>query len=506
MIHLTGIAIVIFALFFWQIKQRSDDSPGLFPLLIGVGLLMGGYGIYSASMSIDEKFKYIIVDLIGMGALGWILRTLSWKYRNNTLIPVVVVSILFLLFLYQNIFQKSQIHYPENLAPNAELLVEIREGYNANELRDLLDKYQLTTANAFAMKDVDATDLDDYITVNIPESKMELYDEIVAELRATNTVEWLEGNEEIFVAPLHPEKKMPDTNKRFGVNDPAIGQQWALDAMGVDGFYSFLKKNKIKPKKKALIAILDTGVDAKHEDIKDNFKSTNAKYNQDFMGHGTHCAGIAGAVTNNGKGVASLAWSNGFVSLTSVQVLDKNGMGTQQKIINGILEAADNGADVISMSLGGRSNQRSERAYQKAMDYAAKKGAIVVVAAGNSNRNAKDYAPVNTKGVIGVSAVDQELNRAAFSNFVSDIPMGIAAPGVGVYSTMPGDKYAALSGTSMATPYVAGLLGMMKSLRPSLTTSEAYDLLKKTGKETKSTDLTGYFIQPKAVIESLSRN
>ncbi len=129
-----------------------------------------------------------------------------------------------------------------------------------------------------------------------------------------------------------------------------------------------------------------------------------------------------------------------------------------------------------------------------------------MVAAGNSNRNAKDYAPVNTKGVIGVSAVDQELNRAAFSNFVSDIPMGIAAPGVGVYSTMPGDKYAALSGTSMATPYVAGLLGMMKSLRPSLTTSEAYDLLKKTGKETKSTDLTGYFIQPKAVIESLSRN
>jgi len=395
------------------------------------------------------------------------------------------------------------VHFPENLAPDAELLMEIREGHDISEIRDLLDKYQLSAAKAFTMQDETITDLDDYITVNIPENKLEYYDEIVAKLRATDAIEWIEGNEEISIAPIQPEKKMPDINKKYGVNDPAISQQWALDAMGVDAFYTFLKKNKIKPKKKALIAILDTGVDAKHEDIKANFKSINTKYNQDFMGHGTHCAGIAAAVTNNGKGVASLAWNDKFVSLTSVQVLDKNGMGTQQKIINGILEAADNGADVISMSLGGRSNQRSQRAYQKAMDYAAKKGAIVVVAAGNSNRNAKDYAPVNIRGVIGVSAVDSELNRAAFSNYVSDISMGIAAPGVGIYSTMPGDKYAALSGTSMATPYVAGLLGIMKSLRPSLTTKEAYTILKNTGKETRNTDLTGYLIQPREVVVSL---
>ena len=102
------------------------------------------------------------------------------------------------------------------------------------------------------------------------------------------------------------------------------------------------------------------------------------------------------------------------------------------------------------------------------MEYAAKKGAIVVVAAGNSNMNAKDYAPANTPGVITVAALDTNLNRASFSNFVQDLDQGIAAPGVAIYSSIPGNKYAAFNGTSMATPYVAGLVGLMKSLQPDL--------------------------------------
>lgn len=475
-----------------------------FPLAIGLGLLLAGTGIYTASMSVNNKFQFIIVDLIGMGLLGVLFEKFSWKIRNNSLIPVVVVSLLFALFVYQNIFDKSQSFFPTNLAPEAELLVEIEEGASIHSIDPIVSEYGLEVKEAFQMKDRNITDLDDYFTLNIPSDRMSDYAIIVDKLRAINTVEWLEGNEEISVAPIQIEKKLPDANKKFGVNDPNVGTQWGLDAMKVDAFYQYLKKNKIKAKKQAVIAILDTGVDSKHEDLKGNFKSINEKYDADQQGHGTHCAGIAAAVTNNGKGVASLSWNNQFIKVTSVQVLDKNGMGTQQKIINGILEAADNKVDVISMSLGGRSNQRSQKAYQKAVDYAIKKGVIVVAAAGNSNRNARDYAPVNTPGVIGVSAVDQELNRASFSNYVSDIPMGIAAPGVGIYSTLPGNKYAPLSGTSMATPYVAGLLGMMKSLNPSLTTKEAFKIMNKTGAETKNTKLTGKLIQPKAVIELLS--
>ncbi len=503
MIHIIGLSIAIFALLFWQIKKNSMVNSGVFPMLIGLGILTAGLGLYTASMSGDNKFQFLIMDLIGMGLLGTIFEKLSWKYRTNSTIPIVVVSVLFLLFVYQNIFDKKQYHYPLDLAPDAELLVEIKETYSIKSIQDIIGKYELEFDRAFKMKDVNSTDLDDYYTLNIPADRMQDYAEIIHDLKHNYAVEWLEGNEEISVAPISPERKTPDANKRYGVNDPDIRAQWGLDVMEVSSFYAFLKKNKIKAKKKAVIAILDTGVDSKHEDIQSNFKSTNRKYDTDQQGHGTHCAGIAAAVTNNGKGVASLSWNNQFTRVTSVQVLDRNGMGTQQKIINGILEASDNGVDVISMSLGGRSNQRSQKAYQRAIDYANKKGVIVVAAAGNSNRNAKDFAPVNSKGVIGVSAVDKELNRASFSNYISDIPMGVAAPGVEIYSTLPNNKYASLSGTSMATPYVAGLLGIMKSLKPDLTTKQAFYILEQTGKDTKNTNQTGKLIQPKLVVESL---
>jgi len=201
--------------------------------------------------------------------------------------------------------------------------------------------------------------------------------------------------------------------------------------------------------------------------------------------------------------VASYSRDNRFTTITSVKVLSDQGFGTQQTIIDGIIKAADANADVISLSLGGPSNQSRQRAYDKAVKYANNKGAIVVVAAGNSNRNAKEYSPANSKGVIGVSAVDNELNRAEFSNFVQDIPFGVAAPGVGIYSTIPNNRYDTYNGTSMATPYVAGLLGLMKSINPDLTTEQAHKILTETGINTRNSNLTGKFIQPLAVVKRL---
>jgi thermitase len=135
--------------------------------------------------------------------------------------------------------------------------------------------------------------------------------------------------------------------------------------------------------------------------------------------------------------------------------------------------------------------------------YANKLGAIVVVAAGNSNRNASDFSPVNSKGVIGVSAVDSDLNRAEFSNYVQDLPLGVAAPGVGIYSTIPNNRYETYNGTSMATPYVAGLLGLMKSIKPNLTTEEAYKILNESGMDTRNSKLTGKFIQPLGAVKRI---
>ncbi|HEB61709.1 MAG TPA: subtilisin, partial [Bacteroidetes bacterium] len=223
----------------------------------------------------------------------------------------------------------------------------------------------------------------------------------------------------------------------------------------------------------------------------------------DPQSHGTHCAGIAAAVSNNGKGIASFSKNNEFVQVTSIRVLSSFGGGTQRGIIDGMIEAADKGVDVISMSLGGRSNASRQKAYSKAVKYCNDKGAIVVVAAGNSNMDAKDYSPANARGVITVSAVDSDLNRAVFSNYIQNVKMGVAAPGVGIYSTIPDNKYAAYNGTSMATPYVAGLLGLMKSIYPKLTTKEAYKILKSTGMDTKNTKETGKLIQPEAAVKEL---
>ena len=241
------------------------------------------------------------------------------------------------------------------------------------------------------------------------------------------------------------------------------------------------------------------------EDIRKKYRSTAKKHDDDPQGHGTHCAGIAAAVSNNGKGIASYAPNNDFVELTSIKVLNSFGGGTQGSIINGILAAADAGADVISMSLGGRSNPSRQRAYSKAVAYANDKGAIVVVAAGNSNMNAKNYAPANAKGVIAVSATDINNNRASFSNTVQDVGMGIAAPGVNIYSTTPNNEYKSFNGTSMAAPHVAGLIGMMKAIFPEIKTKDAHFILDKTGKNTNESKRTGKLIQPVAAIDYITK-
>ncbi|MFO0468999.1 MAG: S8 family peptidase, partial [Bacteroidota bacterium] len=111
--------------------------------------------------------------------------------------------------------------------------------------------------------------------------------------------------------------------------------------------------------------------------------------------------------------------------------------------------------------------------------------------------------PANVSGVIAVSAVDENLSKASFSNKVSDIKMAVAAPGVNILSTLPHNQYGMLSGTSMATPYVASLIAIMKSFQPTLSAKEAFFILSNTGLDTKNTLQTGRFIQPKRALENI---
>lgn len=490
----------------WYYYQRNEERSRLlqnvFFGLFAAYLLT----VFVAEIPFGQKLSVLFRDLLVLSVAGLAFLWAGHE-RRKFYIASTVVGIGLAWFYYAFIPNSlaTTPNVTQNYEPTAELLVELAEGEPEQALQAVVHKYDLKIKNCFAPNSPEATELDDYLAVDIPDEKLNLLSSIIADLQRIPQVDWVEPNEQISIDPI-PAERTPDINRRFGIDDPGLEHIWGFEAMKVDALYKLIRSSELQPRQKALIAILDTGVDGQHEDLKGHYRSLNAADDNDPKGHGTHCAGIAGAVSNNGLGVASFSLGADFIAITSIKVLNASGMGSQRSIINGMIKAADAGAAVISLSLGGLSNQKRERAYQKAVDYAHKKGAIVVAAAGNANRNAKNFVPAGVEGVISVSAIDPSLQRAVFSNYITDLSMGIAAPGVGIYSTTPGSQYATYSGTSMAAPYVSGLVGLLKSLDPGLTAREIHTLLQQTGKNTKNTAETGKLIQPHAAVAALISN
>ena len=204
------------------------------------------------------------------------------------------------------------------------------------------------------------------------------------------------------------------------------------------------------------IAILDTGVDPDHPDlidkIVDNVNFTDSPTADDVYGHGTHVAGIAAASTNNGIGVAGLGYD---ATIMNVKVLRDNGSGYHSWIAAGIIWAADNGAEVINLSLGGGD---SSQVLEDAVNYAWSKGVVVVAAAGNNGNSFLCY-PAGYASCIAVAATDAHDEKPLWSNYGDWVD--VAAPGTGIYSTLAADGYGYMSGTSMASPHVAGLAALV---------------------------------------------
>jgi len=468
------------------------------------GLAVWLVGTFVQTATWTAFFGQTFTDLLFFGGAALLFRGLSQS--KNLAVPAAVVALVVMAGVHQALRPAAAepgvaTAMPE-LASDGELLVELNQETDAERWKRWIGAQGWTTRRAFYPADGQRTDLDDYYLVDVPADQVAELVALMAMLEATGMTDNVEPNEVIRLE-FDPARTVPKSNKQLGVDDPRVNEQWAMTALEMDRFYTLLTSEQVKPQKRALVAILDTGVDAKHEDLAANFFSVNKKFDDDPQGHGTHCAGIAGAVTNNGVGVASFARSGDFFRVTSVKVLRAGGSGTQQDIINGIITAVDRGADVLSLSLGGFSTQSRQQAYSEAVRYATDKGAIVVAAAGNSNRDAATYTPVNATGMIGVSAVDDQLQRAVFSNKVNRIEMALAAPGVGIFSTKPNNNYEAHNGTSMATPFVSGLLGVMKSIRPSLTNKEAFKILQETGINTRETSNTGKLIQPARAVGAL---
>ncbi|PPK84131.1 thermitase [Neolewinella xylanilytica] len=493
---------LVLSVWFWR-RNLKDASLWMLLTYAGVGIL--AWTDFNSVAVASSAFPKILKDFIMLGMVGFV-QAMAVKKQISVWMAVFLIFGMFAAVHYLDQMIESDesqsMHIDE--ANIGSMLVELKEGATSDELEAFAATNGLKLERAFFPEAAAETYLDNYFVVDAEGVDDKQLNE---QLNQLASVRYTEPNETILVEPFLTESitEAPAGSKSLSINDPFTGEQWAMEVLNMNDYYEVLHAQK--PKKQAKVVILDTGVDGKHEDLTDNYFSIEEKYDNDPHGHGTHCAGIAAGVTNNGLGIGSLAGAGDspFVEISSVKVLSAGGMGQQKTIIAGIIEATDEGADVISLSLGGRSNQSSQRAYSAAVAYAHRAGAIVVVAAGNSNRDAKDFAPANADGVITVSAIDQLLLRAPFSNRTEKIEMAVAAPGVGIYSTIPGDAYKSYSGTSMACPFVAGLLGVMKSLNPDLNHSQAYAILQATGRESSETRITGPIVQPAAAIRAVVR-
>lgn len=437
------------------------------------------------------------LHIIGLFIGGFVLNTFS----NNVKLFLPILATTLLGYFQMNL---STSVLETKLDVSAELFVRFKAGAEKQDFKELCRAEGVLFEAAFNPRERLKTELDEYLKLNIPDAlNVETFLNALEKIKGVKEIEYNEA----FSLNL-PEIKSTEigfSKGELAVNDPAVSQQWGLKFMQFKEMQELLEQKAIKPLKRCKIAIIDTGVEAKHEDIRANFTTVRKAYNKDLNGHGTHCAGIAGAVSNNNKGIASFSIANKFIELTSIQVADRFGGSTQERIIDGIIEAVDNGATVLSISMGGPSRDKAQLIYKKAIEYANNKGAIVIVAAGNESIDASNVVPASVPNVITVTALDSELSIAGFSNTVANLNYGIAAPGVAIYSTYIDNSYKALSGTSMATPYVAGLVGLMKAIKPDLNTAQVYKLLHETGLETSAGDESGHLIQAANVLNELTK-
>lgn len=343
---------------------------------------------------------------------------------------------------------------------------------------------------------IEEHDLTQLYRIVLPEEKAGQTMKMVEKLETLEEVEYAEPNYKLYIM---------DTSIAESYSDnPMTSQQWYLDAYGVKELWD---KPIINPKR-PIIAIIDTGVDMTHPDLVDNLWTNTAEAEgeegydndgngfkddvhgwdfinntpnvRDFNMHGTHVAGIA-AAANNGIGIVG---ANPQALVMPVSVMQSDGTGDVATIIKGIDYAAQNGADVINLSLGTYAFSRAlrqslERAYSSA---------VIVAAAGNDSRPVDPQCsifcdhmfPAAYSFVLGVQATNQYGSFAHFTNYdcngpnyssVSTLqdPDGfnyeLMAPGTNILSTIPGGNYRELNGTSMASPLVAGAISALKMVK-----------------------------------------
>ncbi len=294
-------------------------------------------------------------------------------------------------------------------------------------------------------------------------------------------------------------------------NDPRFSEQWGFHNTGQTGGTPDADIDAPEAwdietgDSSIVVAVIDTGVDYNHADLSANMWTNadetpnngidddNNGYIDDYRGwdfynndkdpfddngHGTHTSGTAAATTNNNIGVAGTCWN---CKIMPLKFLNSGGSGTSDDAADAVIYAADNGAKITSNSWG--CSNCYNQVLKDAFDYAYSRGVLSIAAAGNDNTDSSHY-PSDYDNVMKIAATDNSDSKASFSNY--GFNTSVAAPGVGILSTVPTGScencnptgYASYSGTSMATPHVAGLAGLIWSNNPTLTNNDVRHILR----------------------------
>jgi subtilisin len=257
---------------------------------------------------------------------------------------------------------------------------------------------------------------------------------------------------------------------------------WGIDRVFGDETYSFTTWNTTKGSG-IKVAILDTGIDKNHEDLKSNVihgETTvdNTDWGDDGNGHGTHVAGTVAALDND-LGVVGVAPQ---VSLYAVKVLSDGGSGTVSSVVAGIEWAVEQDIPILNMSLGSSSDSQTLR---NACDAAYAAGHLIVSSAGNSGnpggRGDNVGYPARYESVIAVASSTINNTRSSFSS--TGPAVELIAPGSSILSTLPGNNYGTYSGTSMASPHIAGVAALAWASNSSLSNSEVRQILRDTAQD-----------------------
>jgi subtilisin family serine protease len=382
----------------------------------------------------------------------------------------------------------------ESESGNAEVLVRFRPGTSLERIKTLArmnndrfeDEYE-NVKNLVALEDEDGLDAE----------------EVAAEYRSLPDVEYAEP-----VFEIHLDHAAPGKHKH--ANDVRFGEQWSLENTGQQGGkanadISALKAwSKTTGSSKVVVAVLDSGVNYLHRDLISNMwlrpagmspytddelgefndeRGFNATDNQrdpmDDNGHGTHCAGIIGAEGDNNYGIAGINWN---VEIMPLKFLNANGSGTTKdaiEAINYVIERKKAGVNVRIISASWGSRQKSN-ALRDAIKRAGDEGILFVAAAGNngddSDKRPHFPAGYDLPSMVSVAALDRNDKLAVFSNYgVKSVH--IAAPGKEILSTWLNEEFYVASGTSMATPEVAGVAALILSTNPKMSLKELRDKL-----------------------------